>query len=746
VIRSHASSVPRAALPAAASVAALVTALVAALLWATGPARADTAPVPPEPVPTVAADVLPTVQINGVVWSQIVVGNRVYATGRFTRARPAGAAAGTSETVRNNILAYDLTTGALITSWAPSLNAQGFTLAASPDGTRIYVGGEFTNVSGVSKLRIAALDATTGAVITSFNARTNTRVRAIATSGSTVYLGGNFSDINGSARSKVGAVAASNGAVTTWNPGANAEVFGLVALSGKVVAGGRFTTFGGRAAYGMGAVNSSTGAGLAWPINSVVRNAGPDAAIYSLSSNGTNVFGTGYVFGGGGNFEGTFNADSNGNIVWVTDCRGDTYSSFPIGGVLYSVGHAHDCRSIGGNPETNPRSYQYALAQTVARGPNNAINVSGRFVNRPAPMPLHWLPTLTAGSFTGTNQGPWSIAGNANYVVMGGEFPRVNGTAQQGLVRFALRAIAPNRQGPQGGTQLKPTLANAGARTLRISWQAAWDRDNKRLTYQVLRGPTASGATVVATRTADTQWWNRPTMSVTDSTAPPGSSQTYRIRATDPLGNVVTSDPTTATVPAAAVAQAGTVTENDADAGTTAPATGDADTVKVPAGESKTVRLDGVPSTGTDVTTGFSLEGTPTGGGAYLSTTVRGTAAGDYRVKVRVASTGVVTSQLVKSVGGKETALSDAAVVPGVTYAAGTRLQVRVQATGASPTTLRARVWAQGITEPTSWLNTATDATAGLQAAGSVGYTAYTSSAATEPAVFRVDAPVAKKL
>jgi hypothetical protein len=363
VIRSHASSVPRAALPAAASVAALVTALVAALLWATGPARADTAPVPPEPVPTVAADVLPTVQINGVVWSQIVVGNRVYATGRFTRARPAGAAAGTSETVRNNILAYDLTTGALITSWAPSLNAQGFTLAASPDGTRIYVGGEFTNVSGVSKLRIAALDATTGAVITSFNARTNTRVRAIATSGSTVYLGGNFSDINGSARSKVGAVAASNGAVTTWNPGANAEVFGLVALSGKVVAGGRFTTFGGRAAYGMGAVNSSTGAGLAWPINSVVRNAGPDAAIYSLSSNGTNVFGTGYVFGGGGNFEGTFNADSNGNIVWVTDCRGDTYSSFPIGGVLYSVGHAHDCRSIGGNPETNPRSYQYARAE-----------------------------------------------------------------------------------------------------------------------------------------------------------------------------------------------------------------------------------------------------------------------------------------------------------------------------------------------------------------------------------------------
>ena len=742
MIRSRASSVPRRAL-AAASVAAVATALATGLV-ATSSARADTAPVAPEPVPTVAADRLPTVQINGVAWAQLIVGNRVYVAGKFTRARPAGAAAGTSETVRNNLLAYDLTTGALITSWAPSLNAQAFALAASPDGTRIYVGGEFTTVNGVSKLRIAALDATTGALVTAFNARANTRVRAIATSGSTVYLGGNFSDLNGTARSKVGAVAASNGAVTTWNPGADAEVFGIVVPtgSGKVVAGGRFTTFGGRAAYGMGAVNATTGAGLAWPINSVVRNAGPDAAIYSLATNGTNVFGTGYVFGGGGNFEGTFNADVNGNIVWVTDCRGDTYSSFPVGAVLYSVGHAHDCRSIGGNPETNPRSYQRALAQTVARGPNNAVNVSGRFSGRPAPYPLHWLPTVDAGSFTGTTQGAWSVTGNADYVLLGGEFPRINGTAQQGLVRFAVRAIAPNKQGPQGGSEMTPTLASAGSHTLNVSWKAAWDRDNKRLTYQVLRGATASGATVVNTRTADTQWWNRPTLSFNDSTAPAGSSQTYRIRVTDPLGNVVTSAAATATVPAAAAAQVGTAD----DATATSTATGHAGTLQVPAGESKTVRVAGAGSAGTDVTTGFSFAAVPTGGGAYLSTTVRGTAAGDYRVKVRVTSSGAVTSQLVKATGGTETALSDAAAVAGVRYAAGTRLLVRVQASGSSPTTLRARVWAQGSAEPTSWPNTATDATAGLQDAGSVGYTAYTSSSATEPAVFHVDALVAKKL
>ena len=86
-------------------------------------ARADTAPAPVTPTnpTTVTADPLPTVQVNGVVWSQVVVGNRVYVAGEFTSARPAGAAAGTQETPRGNLLAYDLTTGALISSWAPSL-------------------------------------------------------------------------------------------------------------------------------------------------------------------------------------------------------------------------------------------------------------------------------------------------------------------------------------------------------------------------------------------------------------------------------------------------------------------------------------------------------------------------------------------------------------------------------------------------------------------------------------------------
>src|SRR5688572_24853059 len=97
----------------AAWLAAASMVSVGAIAMTAMPAAAAPAPVLP-PVPNmVSADGLPTVQIDGVVWSQAVVGNIVYAGGRFNNARPAGAAAGTNLTPRGNLLAYDIRTGSL---------------------------------------------------------------------------------------------------------------------------------------------------------------------------------------------------------------------------------------------------------------------------------------------------------------------------------------------------------------------------------------------------------------------------------------------------------------------------------------------------------------------------------------------------------------------------------------------------------------------------------------------------------
>ena len=66
---------------------------------------------------------------------------------------------------------------------------------------------------------------------------------------------------------------------------------------------------------------------------------------------------------------------------------------------------------------------------------------------------------------------------------------------------------------------------------------------------------------------------------------------------------------------------------------------------------------------------------------------------------------------------------------------------------GTSPTTLRAKVWPVGSTEPAGWQYTATDSTAGLQAAGALRLTTYLSSSATNgPVAVRWDNLLATKL
>jgi hypothetical protein len=50
---------------------------------------------------------------------------------------------------------------------------------------------------------------------------------------------------------------------------------------------------------------------------------------------------------------------------------------------------------------------------------------------------------------------------------------------------------------------------------------------------------------------------------------------------------------------------------------------------------------------------------------------------------------------------------------------------------GSTTTTLRAKIWKTGTSEPSAWRLTSTDTTASLQTAGSVGFYSYLSGSAT---------------
>ncbi|MGY1606527.1 PKD domain-containing protein [Geodermatophilus sp. SYSU D00700] len=549
----------------------MVTGVVGAVL-VPGIARADSAPLDPSnPVTptTVTADPLPTVQINGVAWAQLVVGDTVYVAGSFTRARPAGAAPGTQETVRNNMLAYDIRTGALITSFAPDLNGQALALAASPDGSRVYVGGSFTQANGQARSRIAAYDTATGQLVSTFRPAANSTVRAVAATNSTVYLGGEFSAVGSTARERLAAVSASNGALLPWaprpgvgstagnwlpnEPVKNAQTSNYVLAmvvagsNGQVVVAGRFDSLNGVKATGVGALDGATGATRPFAVNSLITNQGVNSAIWSLSTDGTNVYGTGYDFYGPGNLEGSFAAAADGGAVrWINDCRGDTYSAFAVNGVVYHATHAHACSNIGGFPEQDPRVNMFGTSLSLApAGTVGTATIRNQnFAGKPAPSVLPWYPTFYSGTYTQQYQAGWSVTGNRDYVVYGGEFPGVNGSEQQGLVRFAVPSSAPNRVAPRATGTFAPTVTMLPG-AVRITWRAVHDRDNEHLTYRVYRD--AESGTPVCQVTRPSQWWQLPTYGCSDTGAAAGSHR-YVVVASDPAGNRLTSTWATATV------------------------------------------------------------------------------------------------------------------------------------------------------------------------------------------------------
>ena len=533
---------------------AVALGLTAGVLGLPGPATAPLAGAEVPPIVDAAgghvtADALPTVQMDGVVWDQEIVGNTVYAVGEFNNARPAGSPPGVNLTPRANILAYDLTTGNLITSFAPTLNRQAKTVTISPDGSRLYVGGDFTMVNGVDRYRIAALNPTTGALISGFDAIVDYRVNVLVATNTTVYAGGGFNFAgagNSLTRSRLAAFSASSGSVLTWAPSANAEVHAMVMAPGgtKLVVGGSFETIGGQPAYGMGAVDLTTGALLPWAANQVVRNARTSAAILTLSTDGSDVFGAGFTYGrADGNFEGLFSARGDtGAINWLQDCHGDTYSAVPANGYLYLAAHDHYCGNVGGFPQTEnwAVNQRHALSFT-----NQAAGVHRRepwgyhnWEGWPAPSMVNWFPEWEIGTYTGQNQAAWSVAANGQYVIYGGEFLRVNNTPQQGLVRFAVKPIAPSKSGPRLGSDTFPIeVQSTSPGRVRVTFPANWDRDDHTLNYRITR----NGVDIRLTAVGST-FWDRPIINYIDSGLVPGQSYNYRVWVTDKDQNTAVSN------------------------------------------------------------------------------------------------------------------------------------------------------------------------------------------------------------
>lgn len=109
---------------------------------------------------------------------------------------------------------------------------------------------------------------------------------------------------------------------------------------------------------------------------------------------------------------------------------------------------------------------------------------------------------------------------------------------------------------------------------------------------------------------------------------------------------------------------------------------------------------------------------------SVLGRSVRG--ASDYRARLVVTWGGAVELHVARG----STILARTAV-PELTHTPGVRTTVRVQVTGTAPTTVRAKAWRTGTTEPAGWHLATTDADPAMQAPGRVGLSTYVSGNST---------------
>ena len=738
--------------------------LVAGLIPVTSARADDAAAADPQ---TVSADALPTAQINGVVWDQAVVGNTVYVAGSFTSARPAGSAAGENEQSRSNLMAYDLTTGDLL-SWAPSANGDVNSIEASADGSTLYVGGSFTQLNGANAYRVGAISAADGSS-RSLGLKTNATVKAVALSadGSTLYIGGSFTEANSAARYRVAAFNLKTNKLTDFAP--HVDNFSVRALTASpdgngVAIGGAFTSVDSSDNPGYGlAILENDGSLRNNEINTVVRNADTYGAIMSLRSDSKGgLYGVGFSQSSRqANIEGMFRADwTTGKLSFLADCHGDSYDVLPAGDVVYVASHTHDCSNIGGFPNSTTE-YHHGVAftnyATGTVGPNTARYYADH-QGEPAPTNLNFYPAFTTGTYTGVNQATWTVEGNSDYVAYGGEFTAVNGTSQQGLVRFARRDIAPNKMGPENkGGAYKVTADSVDSGVVTLSFKANWDRDDKTLTYKVYRDTTDSEP--VSTQKATAGFWELPQLTATDKVKY-GSSHRYRVVVEDPWGASTYSDWVSVTAagepgtdPAEPEPDPGDVAVGQAflddsfdretqtgwgsaakggewaiDWGRSNFSTANSKGVIAMKGarSSSSVHSQVINSTSTESQVDLSLDGLATGNGAYISYIGRQTEAGRYQADFRVAADGAVTMTVTKNSGGTDTVIGTANVG---TYTAGQPLHLRFALDGAESTAVRARAWI-GDSEPGEWQVDKTDTDASLAAPGSIGFTTYVSGSA----------------
>ena len=372
----------------------------------------------------------------------------------------------------------------------------------------VYIGGDFTTVKNTAHAYMASVTAATGAVNTAFAPTFIQRPDAT-----------NF-----------------DGTVTTYTP--NVLAIALAPDGSRLLTGGNFMGVNGVSSGGMASLDPTTGATEEWDANADAPAGQPintncAGRVSDIVVQGTHAYVTG-VGDPPGCFEGTYDADiATGQLNWLSSCLGASQGLTIMNNILYKGSHQHDCAfnqggAYGGFVGGTGRAvfiHHYLVAQNLS---------DGSFV--------HWTPNTNSSGTAAT--GPHTITNDGTQIIVGGDFTTVNRQSQTYLTRFVANGnhATPSLPGvsinsdPFGGqpgvltANLAITVQPTAARTLTVLIPTSDDADSGTLTYRIYRD---GAGTPIATMTAESYTWSRPTLRFDDTGLAPGSTHRYTVSASD---------------------------------------------------------------------------------------------------------------------------------------------------------------------------------------------------------------------
>jgi hypothetical protein len=312
-----------------------------------------------------------------------------------------------------------ITADGLVTAWNPRPGSPVRAMATTPAG--VVLGGDFLSLGGVPATHLAAVDPDLGAVVTTWTASTNATVRTLASTGSSVYAGGDFTTVGDQPHSGLVRLDALTGATDPLFAGAASGAVRAIALSpdaSVVYVGGTFTAVSGASGQVSRtrlAAFTADGVPTAW-------EPGADGTVQALAVDPE----TGTVFAGG----------LFATVSSVARARLAAISPAGVVGGFNALLSGCNTRHTTGYAHSNPPCSPEVAALQVRDG---VLYVGGRF-GRSGTATRHDAAAFLTGTGAlaswdptpGDRVNTLAVAGGGR-VYLGGEFTSLNGRVRRGV-------------------------------------------------------------------------------------------------------------------------------------------------------------------------------------------------------------------------------------------------------------------------------------------------------------------------